>query len=125
MYGLLTVGVMLLGVVSRYFFGEVFFIKAYVGDMLWALMVFFGLAFTFRQWPVAAIALSTVVLSFGIEASQLYHAPLIDSLRATRLGGLVLGFSFVWSDLVCYSAGVLAGVVAERYIIPARFQTGG
>ena len=116
---------MLLGVASRHFFGEVFFIKAYVGDMLWALMVFFGLAFTFRQWPVAAIALSTVVFSFGIEASQLYHAPLIDGLRATRLGGLVLGFSFIWSDLVCYSAGVLAGVVAERYIIPARFQTGG
>lgn len=121
-YGLLTLSVLLLGLASRRFFGEVPFIKTYVGDVLWALMVFFGLAFLVNRWPTKAVVLATLLVSFGIEISQLYHAPWIDSLRATRLGGLVLGFSFVWSDLLCYSIGVLIGSFIEGYILPARYR---
>ena len=115
-YGSLTVSVLLLGLASRRFLGEMPFIKTYAGDVLWALMVFFGLAFTFNRWPTKAVALATLLFSFGIEISQLYHASWLDSLRATRLGGLVLGFSFVWTDLFCYSAGVIIGIVAETYL---------
>ena len=85
-------------------------------------MVFCGIACVANQWPTKRIALATLLVSFGIEISQLYHAPWIDSLRATRLGGLVLGFSFVWSDLLCYSAGVLIGAFVETYIMPTRYQ---
>jgi hypothetical protein len=49
--------------------------------------------------------------SIAIELSQLYHAPWIDSIRHTTLGGLILGFDFVWSDLVCYAVGVGIGVL--------------
>ncbi|GAB4014547.1 hypothetical protein GCM10028808_37320 [Spirosoma migulaei] len=102
--------------------GDIPFVKTYVGDVLWALMVFFGFAFLFTRWPTKAIALATLIFSFSIESSQLYHAPWIDSLRATRLGGLVLGFTFVWSDMLCYSLGVLIGFVAETFLIPGRYQ---
>ena len=108
--------VLLVGLTSRRSLGEISFVKTYVGDGLWALMVFFGLAFIFNRWPTKSIVLATLLFSFGIEFSQLYHAPWIDSLRATRLGGLVLGFSFVWSDLLCYSVGVLVGFLIENYI---------
>jgi len=43
------------------------------------------------------------------EVSQFYHAPWIDSIRSTTLGGLVLGFGFKLSDLVCYCVGVFVG----------------
>jgi hypothetical protein len=55
-------------------------------------------------------------LSFLVEISQLYHAPWTDSIRQTTLGGLVLGFGFLWSDLACYSVGIAVGVVAESSI---------
>ena len=115
-YGSLTISVLLLGLASRRFLGEIPFIKTYVGDVLWALMVFFGLAFTFNRWSTRAVALAALLFSFGIEVSQLYHAPWLDSLRTTRLGGLVLGFSFVWTDLLCYSVGVIIGIFAEAYL---------
>lgn len=115
-YGLLTTGVLLLGLASRRFFGEMPFVKTYVGDALWALMVFFGIAMLFNRWSTKAVALATLLFSFSIEISQLYHAPWIDSLRATRLGGLVLGFSFVWTDLLCYSVGVIIGIITEAYL---------
>lgn len=89
---------------------------------MWALMVFFGFAVLFNRWPTETIVLATLLFSFGIEISQLYHAPWIDNVRATRLGGLVLGFGFVWSDLLCYSVGIAVGVLAEKYLIPNRYQ---
>ena len=122
-YGLLTLSVLLLGLASRRFFGEIPFVKTYVGDALWALMVFFGIAFTVNRWSAKAVALATILVSFSIEISQLYHAPWIDSLRATRLGGLGLGFSFVWSDLLCYTIGVLIGFVIERFVLPIRYRS--
>jgi hypothetical protein len=59
---------------------------------------------------VAAMALG---LSLLVELSQLYHAPWIDSVRQTTIGGLILGFGFLWSDLACYASGVGLGVALE------------
>ncbi|MFD2572661.1 DUF2809 domain-containing protein [Spirosoma soli] len=119
-YGCLTVSVLLIGFASRRFFGQYPFIKLYVGDGLWALMIFLGFAFTFRQWSTQAVAAAALGFSVSIELSQLYHASWIDGLRATPLGGLILGFSFLWTDLLCYSVGVGIGAVVETYFIPAK-----
>ena len=51
-----------------------------------------------------------------IEISQLYHAPWIDSIRATTLGGLILGFGFLWSDLICYTVGIVIGAIIDKII---------
>lgn len=121
-YGILTVCVVLMGLASRLIFGDISFVKLYVGDALWALMVFFGFAFVFRRWPTKTVALAALLFSFAIEVSQLYHAPWVDNLRSTRLGGLILGFSFVWSDFLCYSIGIAVGAIVETYRIPERFR---
>ena len=105
---------MALGLLSRRFSDRLPFVQAYVGDGLWALVIFFGVAIVFNRQPTKVVALLGGLCAFGIEVSQLYHAPWIDALRATKAGGLVLGFSFVWSDLLCYSIGILAGVVLDR-----------
>ena len=90
------------------------FVAAYAGDTLWALAAFLGIGLILPRastWRVAVLAMSFSVM---IEVSQLYHAPWIDSIRGTTLGGLVLGFGFVWSDLACYAVGVGLGVAVER-----------
>jgi hypothetical protein len=51
-----------------------------------------------------------------VEAGRLYHAPWTDSIRHTTVGGLLLGFDFVWSDLACYAVGVGLGVALETII---------
>ncbi|MEZ0484273.1 ribosomal maturation YjgA family protein [Fibrella aquatica] len=109
-YSGLTAGVLVLGLASRQF-GMYLpsFINAYIGDTLWALMVFFGIALVFNRQPTRRVALLALLFSFSIEFSQLYHAPWIDSVRSTRLGGLVLGFGFLWTDLICYSVGIMIG----------------
>jgi Protein of unknown function (DUF2809) len=89
------------------------FVTAYAGDTLWAFAAFLGFGLLLPRastWHVAALA---ATFSMLIEVSQLYHAPWIDAIRATTPGGLILGFSFVWTDLACYAAGVVLGVVFE------------
>ncbi|MCG8538340.1 MAG: DUF2809 domain-containing protein [Clostridia bacterium] len=31
-----------------------------------------------------------------------------------KIGGLILGFGFLWSDIVCYAIGILIGLLAEK-----------
>ncbi len=103
-----------LGIGSRRFANHLpGFLAAYAGDTLWALAAFLGFGLllpTASTWRVAVLALSFSVV---IEVSQLYHAPWIDSIRQTTLGGLILGFDFVWSDLACYAVGVGLGILIE------------
>lgn len=116
-YGLLTAGLMLAGFLSRHLLGHYAFIKLYVGDALWAMMVFYGFAFVFRSWPTWKVAVAALGFSVCIEVSQLYDAQWIDAIRNMLLGGLILGFTFVWSDLLCYSVGVGLGVMVEIFLI--------
>lgn len=108
---------MIAGLVSRTYRGELpLFLAEYAGDTLWALMLFLLVSIWLagRSIPVrGAIALA---LAFMVEISQLYHAPWIDSIRQTALGGLVLGFGFLWTDLVCYSVGITIGSLTELWL---------
>jgi glycopeptide antibiotics resistance protein len=88
-------------------------VKLYAGDAIWALMVFFLIAFLFKRKSTLWVAGVALLFSFGIEFSQLYHASWIDTIRATRIGGLILGFGFLWSDLVCYTIGIGFGCLFE------------
>src|SRR5262249_51443933 len=106
-----------LGLGSRRFGAELpRFIAEYAGDTLWALMVFFLLGVLAPQTTTRRRALVALTISYADEISQLYHAPWIGAVRHTRLGGLVLGFQFVWSDLVCYTVGVVFGTAIDSFI---------
>ncbi|WP_330389722.1 ribosomal maturation YjgA family protein [Cellulosilyticum sp. I15G10I2] len=91
-------------------------LNTYLGDALWALMIFLGFAFVFKKMKTMSIALFGVLFCYLIEASQLYHAPWIDALRQTTLGGLILGYGFLWSDLFAYLIGIIVGISIDLYI---------
>jgi hypothetical protein len=86
----------------------------YAGDTLWAVMVFIVIGMLNTAWPSIRVARAALLISYGVEVSQLYHASWIDSVRNTRLGALVLGYGFLWSDIVCYTAGVALCLAIER-----------
>ena len=86
----------------------------YAGDTLWALLVFLSISAAAPGARLLHRSGAALFVSFAVEFSQLYHAPWIDALRDTTLGGLVLGFGFLWSDLVCYTVGALGAGGAGR-----------
>lgn len=88
------------------------FVAQYAGDTLWAAMLFWVLAVASRHASTSQLAAITIAIAFAVEYSQLYHAAWIDAIRQSRVGALLLGSGFRWSDLVCYVVGVCgAGVV--------------
>src|SRR5688500_10417998 len=70
-------------------------VATYAGDTLYATMVFVVLALVAPRWSTGRLAVAAFAGSCAIEASQLYHAPWIDAIRATRPGALVLGYGFL------------------------------
>lgn len=80
-------------------------IRVYAGDVLWGAFFFHLLRF---GWPRAATVrlwVGAVTLTEAIELSQLWRAPWLEGIRATRLGGLLLGRQFLVSDVVCVALG--------------------
>ncbi|MGH1041057.1 hypothetical protein COM23_21885 [Bacillus wiedmannii] len=114
LYALFTIVIIILGLSSRKLaFALPHLLNAYLGDALWALMIFTGFGFLFPKIDTKKVAFISLLFCYGIEVSQLYHAEWIDSIRATTLGGLVLGYGFLWSDLVAYTIGVGIGMFCE------------
>jgi hypothetical protein len=89
------------------------FLAEYAGDTLWAALVFVGIGFVMARSSTLRVLTVALASCYTVEISQLYHAPWIDNLRHTTLGGLVLGFGFLWSDLVCYTTGVVFAAIIE------------
>lgn len=82
-------------------------LKAYAGDSLWAIAVYWAIAFLKPDTSIRLITATALVFCFTIELSQLCRADWLLQLRSYRLGGWVLGHGFLWSDLLCYSIGIL------------------
>ena len=95
-------------------------VAAYAGDTLWAMAVFLGLGLLRPRDSTGRIAALAMLGSILVEVSQLYKAPWIEAIRRTTLGGLALGFDFVWSDLACYAVGVGLGLLIERATLHGR-----
>ena len=63
-----------------------------------------------RRWTLAT---ATTEL---IELSQLYHGPVAERIRATALGGLLLGHEFLWSDVLGVALGATAAALFESRV---------
>jgi len=92
----------------------------YTGDAAYATAAFFLFAL---PWPRARTT-TLLVLAFGfaaaVEASQLLAWPWLQDLRATRLGGLLLGHGYQTADLAAYAVGaLLAGCADVTFLRPS------
>ncbi|WP_459502934.1 ribosomal maturation YjgA family protein [Bacillus sp. C1] len=117
LYVVVTIIVMILGLASRKFaYALPNLLNAYLGDALWALMIFVGFGFLFNKMGTKKVVFISLLFCYGIEMSQLYHAEWIDRIRATTVGGLVLGYGFLWSDLVAYTIGIGMGALCESVV---------
>ncbi len=113
-YFLLILFIIAIGLFSRTKFIPSI-IYPYLGDYLYCLMfyVLFGVLFPKKE-PIS-IALLSIGLCFFIEILQLYKADWILAIRSYRLGGLILGHGFLWSDLLSYTLGGITGFVLELF----------
>jgi hypothetical protein len=101
------------------------FVLAYAGDALWGALFFLLSALVRPRGSALSLAASAIAITESIELSELYRGEWALELRATRLGGLLLGHAFSWSDVLCVFVGAaLAGLLDVIWRRAARTSAG-
>lgn len=89
----------------------------YIGDVIYAFMFFFIIGFLIPKKGALRVAIIAALCCYLIELLQLYQADWINIIRSSKLGALVLGQGFLWSDLLCYTIGAFLGYLFEFYLL--------
>lgn len=89
----------------------------YFGDYLWAMLLFFGFALAFQNVNTFKVAIITLLFTYSIEISQLFHPQWLEYLRSFKFFGLILGYGFLWSDILAYTLGISTGALIEHFLL--------
>ncbi len=115
-YLILIIITIVLGVLSRKIDG----ITTFFGDVLYAVMIYFGMRFLFLNYSQRRVLLVALFFCFCIELQQLYRANWILEIRRTSIGHYVLGQGFLWSDLGFYTIGVLIAFSFDSFLVKTQ-----
>lgn len=115
-YLIIFVTVILCGLLSR----KITFLPFFIGDLLYAVMIYFGIRLVFTDLNRVKTAFLAVLICYCIEVLQLSEAAYMVALRKTLLGRYVLGQGFLWSDLAAYSLGIIFSYYAESFVISKK-----
>lgn len=88
-------------------------VRDVLGDALWATMMYWWISFVWPKGRVLFRGGLALMVCWMVEVSQLVHAPMLDAIRETFVGRLVLGSGFDPRDLVAYAVGVAAAIAFE------------
>jgi hypothetical protein len=88
----------------------------YFGDYLWAMLLFFGFALILQKTSTFKVAITTLLFTYSIEVSQLFHPTWLNNLRSIKIFAIALGFTFLWSDIIAYTLGIFSGVLIEYFL---------
>ena len=107
---------LILGVLSR----KISEIPLFIGDVLYAVLIYFGLRFLFIHLKTHKTFLLSLLFCFSIEILQLVQIDWLIGLRKTTLGHYILGKGFLWSDLICYIIGTLLAFLIDWKFIKTQ-----
>ncbi|MEM1278992.1 MAG: DUF2809 domain-containing protein [Cyanobacteria bacterium P01_H01_bin.152] len=93
------------------------FIRPYLGDVLVVILIY---AFVRAFFKVAIIpaAIGVWVFAFGVEVLQYFKIVEVLGLASSAIARTVIGTTFVWEDLLAYTAGVVILLGLEKAIGP-------
>lgn len=111
LYFLLLIGIIILGLLSR----KIEAVPLFVGDLLYAQLVYFIMRFVFINTKPLKIALLSLLTCYGIEICQLCQVQWLADIRSTQIGRLILGQGFLWSDMAAYTLGIAIAYGIETY----------
>jgi len=109
-YFLIFLSIIFLGILSR----KTSFIPLWIGDFLYAVMIYFLVRIFLPFKNAFAIVLLSLFICYGIEFLQLYQGEWMIELRKTLFGKYVLGQGFLWEDILAYTFGIIVAFCTEK-----------
>ena len=96
-------------------------IRPYGGDFLMVILLYCFIK-SFLNTPVAKTAVGVLVFAYAIEVSQYFHLVMLLGLAHSHVALLLLGNSFSFIDLLCYTLGILLVVLVEKIRIGRKLS---
>jgi hypothetical protein len=93
------------------------FVVLYLGDALWAMMIYIMVVMVFSRLAPWKALVTTIIGCYLVEFSQLYQAEWVNTVRNLPGMGLMLGYGFLRTDLVAYTLGPLVGFALDLLFI--------
>jgi len=109
-YFLVFLSIIFFGILSR----KIPFIPLWIGDFLYAVMIYFLVRIFFPAKKFVFIILLSLFICYCIEFLQLYQGEWMVELRKTLFGRYVLGQGFLWSDILAYTFGITIAFITEK-----------
>ena len=75
-------------------------------EVFWCL---FAYLFLKGRRAIIQISVGVFVITGILEFLQLWHPPLLQQIRSTLVGRLILGTTFSWGDFFYYTIGCILG----------------
>jgi hypothetical protein len=80
-------------------------IRPFGGDFLVVILIYCFVK-AFLDKPFLPLAIVTLLLAYVIEVSQYFHLIKLLGLQHSTIAALLLGTSFSWTDMLCYTLGI-------------------
>lgn len=105
-----------LGLASKLYAGPgASWVAGHAGGFFYVLFWIFLLLLIVPGVSVRTVTVCVLGITSALEVLQLWHVPILESLRSTFLGHALLGSTFSWSDFLCYGlAALIAPGLARR-----------
>ncbi|MBS1521543.1 MAG: DUF2809 domain-containing protein [Bacteroidetes bacterium] len=97
------------------------FIRPYGGDFLVVILLYCFIK-CFTNTSVMKTAIGVLIFAYAVEISQHFHLVKLLGLQHSHLALLILGNSFSFSDLLCYTLGILLVLIVERIRIGRKLS---
>lgn len=106
-YFLATVFIFLTEVLIATKLKDIFFVRAYLGDVIVVMLLYTLIKTFFRIKDNKKLILGILIFSFLVEFAQYFNIAEKLGFRAGSLMYVVIGNSFSWVDILCYVVGCL------------------
>lgn len=96
-------------------------IRPYGGDFLVVILLYCFIK-SFFDSSVVRTAIGTLLFTYAVEISQYFHLVKLLGLAYSRVALLIMGNSFSFNDLMCYTLGILLVLLVERIRIDRKLS---
>jgi hypothetical protein len=111
-YFLLTILIFVIEVLIALYLHDTI-IRPYIGDVLVVILIYCFIK-SFLKLPVLPVVVFVLLFSFSVEFLQYLNIVEKLGLQNSKTARTVIGTSFAWIDLVCYIAGIIIVLIAEK-----------
>ena len=90
-------------------------VRPFMGDLL-VVILLYCLLKSLIDIPFKPAATCVLIFAYLVEISQYFHIVNLLGLSKYRLARIIIGTTFSWTDMLCYTIGMGMVIVMEKVI---------